>query len=142
MSDNDKFSAIISAHRIVEGPLLPILLDVQSAFGCVSEAHVGAIAAALNLSVAEVSGVVGFYHDLSRVPREKPVLKLCRAEACQARGGEALATYAELRASGQVLVEPVYCLGVCGVGPAAITGGVIHARLDEKAVDRLIEAAA
>ena len=89
--------AIIARHAGREGPLLPILHDVQAAFGHVSEDVVRAIALALNLSRAEVSGVVRFYHDFRRTPDPRPVIRLCRAEACQARGCEGLAAHAERR---------------------------------------------
>lgn len=133
-------TAIIDAHRGREGPLLPILHDVQRAFGCVSEASIVEIAGALNLSRAEVSGVVGFYHDFHRAPEPKRVLKLCRAEACQARGVEAIASAAE--ADPRIHVETVYCLGLCSVGPAALAGDAVHARLDAGALAALIETVA
>ena len=133
---------IIAAHREREGPLLPILHDVQSAFGCISEADIAEIAAALNLSRAEVSGVVGFYHDFRRTSDPRPVVKLCRAEACQARGGEALARWAEAYAEGRVRIETVYCLGLCSVGPSAMTGSEVHARLDRQTLGEIIEGAA
>ena len=126
-------------HAAREGPLLPILHDVQREQGYIGEADVRRIAQALNLSRAEVSGVVSFYHDFRRAPEPLPVLKLCRAEACQARGGEALARRAEERSSGRVKVEPVYCLGLCSVGPSAMVGDTVHARLDPDALDALIE---
>ena len=128
---------IIEAHLDREGPLLPILHDVQRAFGCVSEASIVEIARALNLSRAEVSGVVGFYHDFRRSPLSKPVLKLCRAEACQARGVEAIAPIAE--ADPRIHVETVYCLGLCSIGPSAMTGDTVHARLDARSLAALVD---
>ena len=86
----DRLTEIIAAHSHREGALLPILNDVQAAFGCVDEDAMRSIAAALNLSRAEVHGVVSFYHDYKAKADPRPVLKLCRAEACQARGVEAL----------------------------------------------------
>lgn len=136
-----QLDAIIAAHQAREGPLLPILHDVQNAFGCISEESIRRIAGALNLSRAEVSGVVGFYHDFRRAPDPRPVIKLCRAEACQARGGEALARYAEERAAGRVRIETVYCLGLCSIGPSAMVGSEVHARLDTRSIDQLIECA-
>jgi len=121
---------IIERHRGREGPLLPILHDVQAAFGHVDEAAVRAIADALNLTRAEVHGVVSFYHDFRAEADARPVLKLCRAEACQARGVEALVPAVEAAAGTRVRVETVYCLGLCSVGPAAMTGDTVHARLD------------
>ena len=129
---------IIAQHREREGALLPILHDVQAAFGHISEDAIRLIAGELNLSRAEVSGVVSFYHDFRRTPDTRPVIRLCRAEACQARGSEALAAHAERLAGARVRVEKVYCLGLCAAGPSAIVGGEVHARLDARAVAELI----
>lgn len=139
---NAQLDAIIAAHQGREGPLLPILHEVQRAFGCIPEDAIRHIAHALNLSRAEVSGVVGFYHDFRRAPEPLPVIKLCRAEACQARGSDALARWAEEAAAGRVAIETVYCLGLCSVGPSAMVGSEVHARLDPAALDQLIERAA
>ena len=139
---NAQLDAIIAAHQGGEGPLLPILHDVQRAFGCISEDAIRHVAHALNLSRAEVSGVVGFYHDFRRAPHPLPVIKLCRAEACQARGGEALARWAEQAAVGRVAIETAYCLGLCSVGPSAMVGGEVHARLDPASLAVLIKGAA
>jgi formate dehydrogenase subunit gamma len=132
--------AILARHAEREGPLLPILHDVQAQFGMVSEEMIQAIALALNLSRAEVSGVVSFYHDFKRTAETRPVIKLCRAEACQARGSEALAATAEKIAGNRVKVETVYCLGLCSVGPSAMIGEEIYAKLDEAQVSELIGA--
>jgi formate dehydrogenase subunit gamma len=131
---------ILAAHAGREGPLLPILHDVQAAFGHVSEEAIRAIALHLNLSRAEVSGVVSFYHDFRRTPDARPSIKLCRAESCQARGSEPLAAEAERIAGARVRVETVYCLGLCSVGPSAMVGGQVHARLDRAKVAALIGA--
>ena len=128
---------IIDAHRGREGPLLPILHDIQRAFGWVSESAIVEVAKALNLSRAEVSGVVSFYHDFRRAPPERRTIKLCRAEACQARGVEALA--ASVKDNERVALETVYCLGLCSVGPAALAGSEVHARLDADSLGALIE---
>jgi formate dehydrogenase subunit gamma len=106
------------------------------------EADIVAIANALNLSRAEVSGVVSFYHDFHRTPPELPTLRLCRAEACQARGSEPLARWAAKQAEGKVAVKTVYCLGLCSVGPAAMLGGEVHARLDQVSMGALLDRAA
>jgi len=135
-----RLDQIIAAHAGREGPLLPILHDVQAEFGHVSEAAIRAIAAALNLSRAEVHGVVSFYHDFHEEPEAGGVLKLCRAEACQARGVEALA--ASLPAQTRVKIETVYCLGLCSVGPNAMIDGKLHARLDSAKLSALVEAMA
>jgi formate dehydrogenase subunit gamma len=131
---------IVARHIGREGPLLPILHDVQTAQGFISDEAIRGIAAALNLSRAEVSGVVSFYHDFRRTPDPRAAIRLCRAEACQARGGEALAAYAERVAGERVRVGTVYCLGLCSVGPSAIVGEDVHARLDEAAISSLIGA--
>jgi formate dehydrogenase subunit gamma len=130
---------IIALHLGREGPLLPILNDVQAEFGHVSEDVVRAIAAALNLTRAEVHGVVSFYHDYKSKPDSRPVVKLCRAEACQARGVEGLVAAGERQS--RVKVEPVYCLGLCAVGPAALVGGDVFARLDSVTFSQLLEKA-
>lgn len=136
--EDSEVAAIIARHIGREGPLLPILHDVQDAFGHVSEAARRQIALALNLSRAEVHGVVSFYHDFKSAPEPLPVLKLCRAEACQARGSEALAPKIKEMAKGRAKVETVYCLGLCSVGPNAMAGEDVHARLDEAAAQELI----
>ena len=133
-------AAILARHAGREGALLPILHDVQAALGHVPEAAIRAIAQALNLSRAEVHGVVSFYHDFRSTPDPRPVLKLCRAEACQARGSEALA--AGLAETPGVRIETVYCLGLCSVGPNAMVGETVHARLDSGKLTALIEALA
>jgi formate dehydrogenase subunit gamma len=142
MGDPARLDEIVAAHIGREGPLLPILHDVQAAWGCVDEAAVRHIAASLNLTRAEVHGVVSFYHDFHPHPDPRPVLKLCRAEACQARGVEALVPAVEAAAGDRVRIETVYCLGLCSVGPAAMTGGTVHARLDERRAVDLVEALA
>ncbi|MEY3985290.1 MAG: hypothetical protein RLZ59_735 [Pseudomonadota bacterium] len=128
---------ILDRHRGVEGALLPILHDVQAAFGHVSEEAIKTIASSLNLTRAEVHGVVSFYHDFKTAPEGQPVLKICRAEACQARGVDALVS--ELADNGRVKLETVYCLGLCSVGPAAMTGNKVHARLDKAKLQALVD---
>ncbi|MDF8332101.1 NAD(P)H-dependent oxidoreductase subunit E [Novosphingobium cyanobacteriorum] len=136
----ERLNQIIAAHAGREGPLLPILHDVQAEFGHVSEDAIRQIAQGLNLSRAEVHGVVSFYHDFHDHADPRPVLKLCRAEACQARGVEALA--AALPAQDRVKVETVYCLGLCSVGPSALVDGKPHARLNSAKLNALVEALA
>jgi formate dehydrogenase subunit gamma len=130
---------LIAEHAGLEGPLLPILHAIQETFGCVPAEAVPLIAHALNLSRAEVHGVVTFYHDFRRAPAGRRTVKVCRAESCQARGGEAAARFllADLgigwggtTADGAVTVEPVYCLGLCAVSPAALVDGEPVGRLD------------
>ena len=134
-------AAIFSAHHDCEGALLPILHDVQAAFGCVDPEAERAIAHELNLSRAEVHGVVSFYHDFIAEADPRPVVQLCRAEACQARGVEALVSAAEVAAGSRVLLKTVYCLGLCSAGPAARVRDQLHARLDEAALIELVRQA-
>lgn len=135
----ESVAGIVAAHAQREGPLLPILHDVQEAFGHVSEAAIREIAAALNLTRAEVYGVVSFYHDFLAEPDPRPTIKLCRAEACQARGVDALIE--GLPKQDRVRVDAVYCLGLCSVGPSALTeDGRVHARLDQAGLNGLVVA--
>jgi formate dehydrogenase subunit gamma len=138
MTDPARLDEIVALHRDREGPLLPILRDVQAEYGCIDEEAKRHLAKALNLSRAELHGMVSFYHDFREAPAERPVVKLCRAEACQARGSEPLAAKAEKLAEGRAEIEPVYCLGLCSVGPNAMIGESVHARLDEPALEALI----
>lgn len=140
MTDPARLAEIIADHAHREGPLLPILHACQRAFGCVDAAAEAQIAKALNLSRAEVHGVVSFYHDFTPAPDPRPAVELCRAEACQARGVEALVAAAQGAAGGRVNLKIVYCLGLCSVGPAARVGDALHARLDEAALVALVNA--
>jgi formate dehydrogenase subunit gamma len=143
----ERTAQIIAQHRGHQGPLLPILHAVQHAFGCVPEDAVPIIAKALNLSRAEVHGVVTFYHDFTSEPCGRHVLKLCRAEACQAAGGDALAARAEAALGvpigdttpdRRVTLKPVYCLGLCATAPSAMLDDRIVGRLDETRLDALV----
>ena len=135
-----RLGEIIAVHAGREGPLLPILHDVQRAFGCVSAQAQQVIAKALGLSRAEVYGVVSFYHDFTQTPDPRPCVELCRAEACQARGVEALVSAAQTAAGDRVKLATVYCLGLCSVGPTARVGDTLHARLDAARLAALVEA--
>jgi formate dehydrogenase subunit gamma len=143
----ERTAQIISEHRGLEGPLLPILHALQETFGYIDQAAEPMIAEALNISRAEVHGVFTFYHDFRSEPAGRHVLKLCRAEACQAAGGDALAARAEAKlgvafgnttADGRVTLEPIYCLGLCSISPSAMVDGRIVGRLDEKKLDAII----
>ena len=129
----------MTEHAGREGPLLPILHDVQAAFGYISEDAMREIAGALNLTRAEVYGVVSFYHDFRKIPEPRPIIKLCRAEACKARGVEALIPLTE--SQSRVKVETIYCLGLCSAGPAAMIDGQVYARLDAQRLTALMERA-
>ncbi|OHV83443.1 formate dehydrogenase subunit gamma [Ensifer sp. LCM 4579] len=139
--------AIIGELKGLEGPLLPILHALQDEFGYVPQESMPVIARELNLSRAEVYGVVTFYHDFREHPAGRHVLKLCRAEACQSMGGDRLADRAkallgidfhETTPDGGVTLEPVYCLGLCSCSPSAMLDGEVHGRLDDSALDALI----
>jgi formate dehydrogenase subunit gamma len=139
--------AIVARHTHREGPLLPILHDVQETFGCVPRDAVPVIAQALNLSRAEVYGVVTFYHDFRASPAGRHVVKLCRAEACQSMGCEALVARAEARlgtacggtSPDGVTLEAVYCLGLCATGPSAMVDGQVVGRLDPGRLDAMLD---
>jgi formate dehydrogenase subunit gamma len=141
---------IIARYRHLEGAGLPILHALQETFGCVPEAAVPLVADALNLSRAEIHGTVTFYHDFRKEPPGKRVLKLCRAESCQAAGGDALVARAEAKlgvAMGEttldrrVTLEPVYCLGLCHSSPAAMLDRHVFGMLDEAKLDALVKEA-
>jgi len=136
-----KIGEIIAEHHGREGPLLPILHDVQEEFGCVDTEAEAIIGKGLNLSRADVHGVVSFYHDYTAEPETRPVVQICRAEACKARGVENIIDDAKAAAGDRVKIQTVYCLGLCSSGPAARTGDDLHIRLDKEAVTRLVESA-
>ena len=130
---------IVRATRRGKGPLLPILHALQDAFGYVPPRPIPFVAEALNLSRAEVHGVVTFYHDFRQEPAGRHVLKLCRAEACQSMGGEALAARGSSGARRRLRrdhagrprhVEAIYCLGLCAARPSAMLDGEPIGRLD------------
>lgn len=130
---------IIAEHSRREGPMLPILHDIQGEFGCIDAEAEATIAKGLNLSRADVHGVVSFYHDFHSAPDPRPVVQICRAEACKARGVEALIPAAERAAGERVHLETVYCLGLCSAGPSARVGDTLHARLNAKGLAQVIE---
>lgn len=143
----ERVDAICDENSQLEGPLLPILHDVQEEFGYVPEEALRQIAGRLNISRAEIHGVATFYHDFRHKPAGRHVIKICRAEACQAVGSEALAKYAEstigvpfgnTSADGAVTLEAVYCLGLCACGPAALVDGVVAGRVSNAKLDRII----
>ena len=138
MSGAASLDAILADFAPEQASLLPILHEVQAAFGCVDAAAEAAIARHLNLSRAEVHGVVSFYHDFTAAPDPRPCVQLCRAEACQARGVDALVAAAEGAAGSRVRIKTVYCLGLCSAGPAARVGDTLYARLDEVALVDLV----
>jgi formate dehydrogenase subunit gamma len=144
----ERIEEILHDHKGMEGALLPILHAVQAAFGHVPQAALPIIAKALNLSRAEVHGVMSFYHDFREVPAGRHIVKLCRAEACQAMGADRVAAHAKTRlgvdwhettANGAVTLEPVFCLGLCACGPAAMIDGKLVGRCDEARLDALLD---
>lgn len=141
MTRSERIAEICAAHAALEGPLLPILHAVQAEFGCIDAQAEQEIAHVLNLSRAEVHGVVSFYHDFAAQADPRPCIELCRAEACQARGVEKLVASAQAAAGERVRLKTVYCLGLCSVGPVARVGDALHARLDEAALIGLVQSA-
>ena len=141
---------IIAAHRGMEGAALPILHALQDEFGYVPKQSEAMIAEALNVSRAEVHGVISFYHDFRRSPPGRHVLKVCRSEACQAVGAVRLAdrllarlgvAWGGTTRDGSLTVEATFCLGLCASGPAALLDGEPMARVDEAALDDVIQEA-
>ena len=139
-------TAVINELKGLEGPLLPILHGIQDEFGYVPGESLPVIAELLNLSNAEVHGVVTFYHDYRNHPAGRHVLKLCRAEACQSMGGDALAAklqqllgigFHETTKDGSVTLEPVYCLGLCACAPSAMLDGEMIGRLDADKIEEI-----
>ena len=144
----DVIGRVIASFAARQDNMLPILHGIQDALGFVPPASVPLIAGALNLSRAEVHGVISFYHHFRRAVPGRHVLRLCRAEACQAMGARAIETHIRSRlaigfnetsADGAVTLEPVYCLGNCACAPSAMLDGQVHGRLSIEAVDRLID---
>lgn len=141
--------AVIEPLRNAPGPLLEVLHGVQAALGCVPPEAVALIARELDLSRAEVHGVVSFYRHFRRVPAGRHVLQLCRAESCQALGARALEAHAkaqlgidyhETTADGRFTLEPVYCLGNCACSPAVMLDGEPHGRVTPERLDALLAA--
>ena len=147
--DEKRILAIVERHRHQDGPLIEILHEVQAEFGCVPPGAVAALARALNLSRAEVYGVVSFYHHFRTKPAGRHVLQVCRAESCQATGGQALEKHAQARLGvgfgettkdGRMTLDAVYCLGLCACSPAAMLDGEVHGRLTTEKLDALLDA--
>ncbi len=140
-------ASIINEMKDLEGPLLPILHGIQEEFGCVPQEVIPVIAAELNLSRAEVYGVVSFYHDYRKHPAGRHVLKVCQAESCQSMGSDAVAArlkqalgidFHQTTPDGAVTLEPVYCLGLCACSPAAMLDGEVIGRIDFDKVDEIV----
>lgn len=141
--------AIVERHRHRDGPLIEVLHEVQADFGCIPSGAVPVIARALNLSRAEVHGVVSFYHHFRTRAPGRHVLQICRAESCQAAGGRAIEAHAQKRLGvgfgettpdGQVTLDAVFCLGLCACSPAAMFDGEVLGRVTPESLDALIDA--
>lgn len=137
----------LDEHAGMPGALLPVLHALQSALGCVPAVAVPLIAEGLNLSRADVHGVISFYDDFRQQPVGRHQLRICRAEACQAVGAAALEDHArrvlgldmgETRADGSVTLDAVYCLGNCACGPSLAVGERVHARVTPARLDALL----
>ncbi len=141
-------AAVLADHPPAPGALLPLLHALQDRAGHVPPEAVPVIAEHLNLSRAEVHGVISYYHFFRQAPAGRTVLQVCRAEACQSRGADALLAHAEqrlgcashgTRADGAVTVEPIYCLGLCASSPALMLNERVHARMTAAKLDALLE---
>ena len=146
--DADRASSLIRELEHLPGPLLPILHALQDEFGYVDKAAIPLIADALNLSHAEVHGVISFYHDFRHTPRGKHLLKVCRAEACQSMGCEKTIRHVENRlgvhlgettGDGSFTVDAVYCLGNCALSPAVMLDGKLYGRVSPEVAEFLID---
>ncbi|MBL4813059.1 MAG: formate dehydrogenase subunit gamma [Rhodobacteraceae bacterium] len=142
-----RLTEILNEHSILEGPFLPILQAVQAEWGYVSQVALAQIADHLNITLAEAHGVASFYHDLRSAPGGRASVKICRAEACQAMGANALVAQAQAKlgldwhetsADGAVTLDPVFCLGLCACAPAAMVNGKLHGRVTPEKLDALL----
>lgn len=148
-SDLDEIvSTFLAGCADKRGVLLPLLHEILERMGHVPDVAIPVVAQALNLSRAEVHGVVSFYHDFRREPPGRHIVKICRAEACKARGSDAIERAAvarlgtalgETRSDGRITLEAVYCLGLCGIGPNMLVDGVPLAKVDEMRLDALTQ---
>ena len=142
----DRVRALVDTHRGRPGALMPLLHAIQEALGHIPPDAVPVIAKGLNLSRAEVHGVITYYHFFRQAPAGRHVVQVCRAESCQARGADALLAHAEqvfgckthsTRADGAITLEPVYCLGMCASSPAIQIDDRLHARMTPQKLERL-----
>ena len=139
---------IISRFGAKPEMLLQVLHAFMERYGFIAEEAIRQIASELNLSRAEVHGVVSFYHDFRTEPPGRHVVKICQSEACQAMGGRGLTAYAEQKLgtalgttseNEQVSFEPVYCLGLCACAPAVLIDGKLHSRVDTETFDTIVD---
>jgi formate dehydrogenase subunit gamma len=138
----EQIACIIAAQQHRPGALLPILHDIQDAFGYIPPDAVAQIASALNLTRAEVHGVITFYHHFRTAPPARHTIQICCAEACQSMGAERLVEHAETRLAGrkpgEIELQPVYCLGLCAISPAVMIDEQLHARVTPERFDDLL----
>ncbi|MES2148492.1 MAG: formate dehydrogenase subunit gamma [Pseudomonadota bacterium] len=146
-ADLEQVRSILAFGASGQDQLLPVLHAIQDTLGFIPPDSVSEIGAAFNLSRAEVHGVITFYHYFRSAPPARHVIQLCRAEACQSMGGDALLAHAERAlgcamhahtADGAFALEPVYCLGQCATAPAIAVGDALHARVTPARFDRII----
>lgn len=146
---NNIIQVLIDTYKDEPGALLPLLHAIQDALGYIPESSLATIGKALNLSRAEVYGVITYYHHFRQTPPAKHMLQVCRAEACQARGANQLIDQIERKlgckmhertANGNVALEPIYCLGQCAVGPNILVDETtLHARVDNAVIDQVLD---
>lgn len=138
-----QIAAIIATQQSRPGALLPLLHAIQDALGFISPDAVAQIASALNLSRAEVHGVITFYHHFRTTPPSRHTVHICCAEACQSMGARQLVEHAGKRLAhldqSDCELQPVYCLGLCATSPALMLDGELHARVTPEKFDRLVK---
>ena len=139
--DDDRARALVRERKHLAGALLPVLHAVQDTFGYVPREATALVAEELNLSRAEVHGVLSFYHYFRQSPPAKHRVWICRAEACQSMNSDTLAERAakKLNDDGLASLEPVYCLGQCACAPAIMIDGRVHGRVDAERLDALLD---
>lgn len=146
MDTEGSLQKILSEFELAQENLLPILHAVQDSFGYIAHEHVGVIANALNLSRAEVHGVITYYHHFRSQPLGRHHLQICRAEACQAMGSDQIFAQAKeicaqepSNGSDSITVQPVYCLGLCACSPALLLNNIPHGRVTPEALKDLLK---
>ena len=146
-SREESVLAIVSKHKETPGPLLIILHGIQQELGYIPPEFIPVIAEGLNLTRAEIHGVISFYHFFRATPAGRHTIQICRAESCQAMGGRELERHAkqflgidfhQTTADGQITLEPVYCLGNCACSPAIRVGNAIHAYVSAESFDAIV----
>lgn len=138
--DTSSVSDIIDRYGSKPEMLVQILQSIVQAHGWISDDVIRQLAGALNLSRADVHGVVEYYHDFRTAPPGKHIVKVCQAEACQAMGSRELTAHAKQAIAGDTTLEDVYCLGNCACAPAVMVNGRTHGRVDAARFDALIDA--